>query len=420
MAVVAGNYVPLVGDVLLEARALIPDSPNTLPVPVATALVVGGGSTLPVGTYNVIVTQLNYWGETLGGTEIPGLVVGANQRITVTSPLLPGANKIRAYLTLPFGATPGSECQFIESTVSPFQISTPLPNAGNPPVNNSAFNPDTDGQLLSTSSVYRYLNDGLKIISRVAGGLLDYCGVGSVQGQPLYTIPGQWNEITSLWYDGYWMLGGDRASFFRRTTIQSSVLSAGTVSVQDNRNIIEVYPQPARTAAVTIIDGASPMSATDTSAVLSDASGFLLPFGFIQVETEIMAYSQINGNIVSGLIRGLGGSTAIAHPASSPVNELNIFWSGKRQFAPTFIPGNSTSILPIPNGWDVLLIQYVAGRAKLVEHDFEAFKSFDDQMEKSIKSWALTNKGVVRRRQIGGDSSPSSYYGDQAGGLIVP
>jgi hypothetical protein len=376
------------------------------------------GATLPAGVYYAVVTQWNYWGETIGTQELgPFTVVLGATQLAVTSALIPGAYKIRAYLTVPGGGSE-NECQYVESTTSPFNISAPPTAAGNPPVNNSAFNPDTDGQLLSTSAAYRYLNDGLKIISRIAGGLLDYCGVGSTQGQPLYTIPGQWNEITSLWYDGYWMLGGDRASFFRRTSIQSSVLSAGTVSIQDNRNIIEVYPQPARTAAATTL--ASPMGASDTSATLTNAGGFLLPFGFVQIDLEIMAYSQISGNVVSGLIRGLGGSTAMSHITTAPVNELNIFWSGKRQFSPTFVPGNCMSVLPIPNGWDVLLIQYIAGRAKLVEHDFEAFKSFDDQMEKSIKGWALTNKGVVRRRQVGGGSGLATAYGDVAGGLIVP
>ena len=136
MAVVNGQYFSLVGDALLEARALIPDSPSTLPNPIGVVTVVSSaGSTLPTGTYACIVTQFNYWGETLGNTETTGLTIGANQGIHIVSALLPGANRIRAYLTLPGGGSE-MECQFIESIVSPFTISTPLPNAGNPPVNN--------------------------------------------------------------------------------------------------------------------------------------------------------------------------------------------------------------------------------------------------------------------------------------------
>ena len=417
MAVIGGQYVAVAGDVIIGARELIPDMPNTLgAAPASVGVVTSVGSTLPNGTYAAIVTQLNFWGETLYQGETLNLSVGPNQGIEVFSTLLPGADKIRCYLTLVGGAA-GSECQFVESTTSPFIISAPPILAGNPPTRNTAWNPDTDGGFASCSALYRWLNAGLKLISRGTGGLLDYAGVGSTIGQPLYQVPGQWVELTSVWYDGYWILGGDRAQFFRRNAITSSVLSSCSMSVVDSRNILEVFPQPARTGSFTVL--ASPMLSTDTIANLVDASGFLLPFGFMQVDQEIMAYVGPNGNQMTGLIRGLGGSTAVAHATAAPVYELNIFWSGKRQFAPTFQSGNAASALPIPNGWDELLIQYVAGRAKLVEHDTQSFDSFNKEMEKAVKGWALTNAGVAKRRQVGGGTGIRTYWPDAAGGWIL-
>ena len=418
MATVNGSYVPLCGDVILQARFLIPDTPNTLgSVPATIGVVAAAGSTLPTGTYAAVVTQLNYWGECLAQGETTGLNVSLNEGIQIQSALLPGAVKIRCYLTLP-GGSPGSECQFIESTVSPFTISTPLPLPGNPPTRNTAWNPDTDGQFASCATLYNWLNAGLQIISRGTGGLLDYAGVGSSVGQPLYNVPGQWIELTSVWYDGYWVLGGDRAQFFRRNTITSSVLSSCSMSVVGGQNVLEVFPQPARTAAFTVL--ATPMAATDTMALLVDTSGFLLPFGFVQIDNEIMAYATISGNQLTGLIRGLGGSLAVAHLPGAPSQELNIFWSGKRQIAPTYQQGNATTALAIPNGWDQLLIQYVAGRAKLVEHDTQSFQVFNQEMEKAVKGWALSNAGVARRRQVGGAIGPVVYYPTPGGGLITP
>ena len=189
------------------------------------------------------------------------------------------------------------------------------------------------------------------------------------------------------------------------------------MSVVDNRNILEVFPQPARTGAFTVL--AAPMGITDTFATLVDTSGYLLPFGFTSIGGETMAYAAINGNQLTGLIRGLGGSVAGVHNPGDPCYELNIFWSGKRQMAPTFQQGNATSILPIPNGWDQLLIQYVAGRAKLVEHDTQSFETFQKEMEKSVKGWAQTNAGVARRRQVGGTIGPVVYYPTPGGGLII-
>jgi hypothetical protein len=415
--------VEFVGDAILKARQVVPDMPNSLPATTSSATVVAaGGSTLPQGTYAVQVTQFTgapggeTWGETIAAAEITGLVVGPNQGIQITSALQPGAVKIRCYLTLANGAA-GTEQQYVESTTSPFTISTPPPNSGTPPQINRAWLPDTDGPLISASAIFGWINDGLKMISRIAGGLLDYAGVQSQINQPLYVIPQTWIEITSLWYDGYWLGGGDRGYFFRRNNITSSILSSAQVSVYNNNMVLEVYPQPARTAASTTLSGS--MSASQTTAPLTTSGGFVLPFGFMQVDSEIMAYGAISGNTMTGLIRGLGGSAAVAHSPSAPVLELNLFWNGKRQMDALYTPGSSASVLPIPNGWAVLLAQYVSGRAKNIEHDGQYWKQLADDMKASIKDWGRTTKGVAQRRQIGPPASPGVYYPDQAGGIII-
>jgi hypothetical protein len=375
-------------------------------------------SSLPLGTYACVVTQRTLYGETSPSTEVTGLVVGVNQGIQVTSALQPSAVAIRAYLTLPGGAA-GSEQQFVESTASPFTIVAAPPSAGVPPLNNRAFLPDTDGQLISCTAVYGWLNDGLRIISRIAGGLLDYSGVGSVSNVPMYTIPGEWNEITSIWYDGYWMMGGDRGYFWRRNNITSQILSSATISVINNQNVLEVYPQPARTASQTNL--AVSMAATDTTATVVNVGGFLLPFGFMQIDQEIMGYQAINGPTQQfvNIIRGLGGSAAAAHTAPALVQELNIFWSGKRQIEPAYQPGQSATLIPLPSGWDVLLAQYISGRAKNIEHDGQYWQQLEQSIRQSIADWARQNKGVMRRRQVGPPSSPATFYNTPAGGLLI-
>jgi hypothetical protein len=410
-----------IGYAIIAARQAIPDMPQTLPPTVATVAVVAAvGSTLAAGTYAVEVTQRNAYGETIADGETTALVVGANEGIQITSPLQPGATTLRAYLTLP-GGNSGTEQQYIESAVSPFTISTPPPNTGVPPQKNRAWLPDTDGNFISAAAIFGWANDGLKIISRNAGGLTDYCGVQSVINQPLYNIPGEWNIITDVWYDGYWMMGGERSNFFRRNTITSSILSSATVSAHNNQMLMEVYPQPARTSATTALSAV--MSATDTVANVASAGGFVLPFGFLQVDTgvnaEFCAYATINGNQFTGLIRGLGGSGAIAHASSAPVYELNLFWNGKRQIFTSYGPGQSATILPIPNGWDVLLSKYMVARAKDVELDGQYAENQEKYIAQQIQSWARQNKGVVRRRQVGPPSQPGIYFPDQAGGLIV-
>jgi hypothetical protein len=407
----------LIGSVLIEARETIPDMPPSLPAPVATAVeVAAAGSTLPAGDYYVEVTQINPWGETLPSTEIGPIVVGANQGIQITAALQVGATGINAYLTQVNG-TSGTESQYVSSATSPFTISTPPVLAGSPPTRGTAWLPDSNGGFISSGAIYRWLNAGLELIARETGGFQDYSALGSTINQPLYQIPGTWNSITSIWYDGYWMQGGNPGYFWRRNTITSQVLSSAHISHNAGRTILEVYPQPARTSQTTTLAGS--MLSTDTVANLTNCS-FVLPFGFCSIGSEIVAYATINSNQITGLIRGLGGTSILAHSPGETVVECNIAWLGKRQSSQKYAPGQSTTYLPITSGWDQLLVQYIAGRAKIVEHDTQTMQAFSADMERSIKGWAQTNRGVVRNRQVGGNHSPIVYYGDQAGGLIVP
>lgn len=406
----------LIGDVLVQARETVPDMPPSLPAPVASATVTTPGTgTLAAGTYFVEVTQWNQWGETLPSTESTQLTVLATNGIQITSALMVGATKIRAYLTPTNGAS-GTESQYVESTTSPFTILSPPTLAGSPPVRGTAWLPDSDGGFISAGAIYRWLNAGLEIIARGTGGFQDYSAIGSTINQPLYQIPANWNSITAIWYDGYWMQGGDPGYFWRRNSITSQVLANAHISHNAGRTILEVYPQPARTSLITTL--AAPMSATDTTATLTSAT-FTLPFGFVSIGSEIMAYATISGNTLTGLIRGLGGTSIISHLTNEVATECNIAWMGKRQSSQTFSPGQSTTTLPITSGWDQLLVQYIAGRAKIVEHDMQSMMQFNQDMEKQVKGWAQTTGSIVRRRQVGGPSKPGVYFPDIAGGILI-
>jgi hypothetical protein len=405
-----------VGQIIINGRQLVPDMPQTLPATTATVAVVSSpGSPLTPGTYALEVTQITPYGETIAASETTGVIIAANQAFQITSPLQPTATKIRAYYTLPNGA-PGTEQQYAESTGSPFSFYQPT-GYSVPPQLNRAFLPDSDGGLISAAAVFGWLNDGLRFISRHAGGLLDYSGIGSVSNNPWYTINGEWIAITSIWYDGYWMTGGDRGYFWRRNNITSQVLSAASISVINNQNILEVYPQPARTASTTTLAGA--MLPIDSIANLTNASGFLLPFGFFQVDQEIMGYNTISGNFLMNILRGLGGTVAASHSIGANVQELNIFWSGKRQLEPNYQPGQSASIVPLPSGWDLLLAQYVGGRAKNIEHDGQYWQQLESNIKQSLNDFDRPLKGVMRRRQVGPPTSPATFYNTPAGGLLI-
>jgi hypothetical protein len=406
--------VPSVGSILFSVRSKIPDMPPALPAPTVVGSVVSvTGSTLPIGTYYVQVTQRNPWGETLPSAE-GSVTVGANQGIHIVSALLPGATTIRAYLTLAGGAA-GTEIQYVESTSTPFDISTPLSGFGTPPTRSTAWLMDSDGPQFSAGLIYDWLNEALKKLSRAVGGMQDYCGVPTVSGQPLYVTLGQWAEISDVWYGGYWVQGGKRAEFFRRNTITTSILSNVTVSVMTDKQVIEVYPQPDRNSGVT--GTLANMSATDTAVAVVNPGVFLLPFGFAQIGTEIVAYSN---TAMSGLIRGLGSTVAQAWPSSTAVTELSLFWCGKRLTMNPYSPGNSLMNLAAPQGWDAILPNYMLAQAKKSELDIEAADKLEQTFFKEAKEFMGANRPVPRFVQVGGNRRTMTFDDVLGQGIVIP
>lgn len=281
----------LVADLIQAVRELIPDpAPLITAVPSqAISVVSATGSTLPAGTYAGVVTQTTAAGETLQSTEQTGLVVGANQGIRAQTTPLQGASGMRLYLTQAGGAS-GTEQQwwslsFNSSTGSTATLTVSTPGTlGIPPVRSTAYIPDQDGQAFSAGTLFRWMTMGLREASQSCGGMPNYSGIASVQGQPMYVAQGEWVKVTEFWYDGWPMNLEGPSGFFKRNKVTSSVLSGASVSLLSNQVNFEVWPQPARTSGNTTLTSAA--APTDTSINVASTANFVLPFGLVQIGTD--------------------------------------------------------------------------------------------------------------------------------------
>src|SRR5208337_32802 len=420
----------IVGDLILACRESVTDQPPTLypPNTANTAVVAQNGSPLVSGlSYYVKVTMLNAWGETLYNGELgPFTITGPNQGIQITAfGPINQAVIIRAYFGLAGAENSYIQIPLAANLVGPPGVTfvigdtTQVYGTGYPPTRNSAYLPDLDGDAISASTMFRFLNDALKLASQISGGLLDYSGVGSLSGVPQYIVNGEWKKVASCWYDGYPLAMDDNGNYFRRNSITASVLSSVAMSTFNNQMMIEVWPQPSRTAGITTL--AAQILIGQTSAQLTSAAQFLLTNGFVQIGSEIMSYSQINGNTLLNLQRALGGTVQSVIPAGSLVNELNLFWSGWRMYNPNFIPGQSNLVIPAPLGWETALFKYMLGRCKLAEQGVGDFEKLEQSFLKQIGDWWRSNKVVVGPRQIGDQSQGlETYFGGQGGGWVVP
>lgn len=445
-----------IADRILSVRRQIPDMPSVMPPPAASVGSLAGGGQLPAGTYYAVVTQFNLYGESLGTAELGPMTVVANGVFNLSIVYHPNAVVIRVYFTLPNGGS-GSEClyQDYSLTAIPYMLpltvtiqgltesSTGIPTpTGLPPTRSTAWLPSADGKAFSASALYQWLSDALNKLSHAVNGIQDYCGVPTLSGQPLYKVPGQWLTISDTWYGGYWIQGGQRQWFYRRNAIQSQVLDSVTVSVQTDKQVIEIFPQPDRSSGVTTTTAELPPDGTTASIVTT--SVFLLPFGFAMLSgvvplvgqtSEIVAYSNLSGTHMSGLVRGLGNTTPQDWPPNSTtVTELSLFWCGKRIFdtpystVPQFQaqggvvvpPDPPETTIPVPYGWGPILDKYMLAQAKLAEQDVETGQAMEKAALADAVRWANGNRGVNQFVQVGGANALATFDNTIAGGLVVP
>jgi len=409
-----------VGQIIMAIRTAITDMPAVLPPPgnPTVAAVTASGATLPAGTYRLLFTFRTPWGETSTNSTEQSVVITSGKGIQVSGiSLPPGASFLRAYFTLADGAA-GTEQQFVESSTVPFTI-TAQGTMGVPPSTNSAYIPDADGDSFSAQTVYNWLNDALKMASQICGGLIDFSGVGTVSGVGQYIIPNQWRTISDVWYDGYPLAPDRKGSFFRRNPITANVLASVTTSMLTDRMMLEVWPQAARTATQTTL--AADMGVTDTTAQLTNAGGFLLAIGFVQIGSEICSYSGISGNNLTNLVRGMSGTGAVAHTAGETVKELNLFFSGWRVYEPSYYPGQASSSIPVPVGWETMLPIYALARVKLAEQNVQEYRVLKDDFGQMMSQFWRTNKVTTGPRQVGqGINVLETYGGTIGGGVVVP
>lgn len=425
-----------VGDLIMGLRESATDVPTgVLPTPGSeiNISVLAGANTLPSGNYFCKAAYRTAWGETLPGAEVGPLVVNAGQGLQVTGTLPLGVSSIVLYI----GTAAGAENFSFTSPTLPLQI---LSSVGTPPVTggysnvpgtrNTAYMPDTDGKTLSAFAVYRWINDGLEDgAAQSGGGIPDMSGVSSQAGVGVYVLQGNWWKLMRGWYDGYPCSVSGTDIIFRKNKVTGTYAMGLAVPHVDERNVIELWPQPSRTAGAMTTTQTITQTGTGVITCAAGATSFVLPFGLAQLgpdaagNIEIFYYSTVVGGASITLqVRGLGGTIAQAWASGTAVNELNLFFVGLR-IPPKYLIGQSAFTLNVPPGWKSALSHYLLHRFRLIERDRKEADAEYKQFVQLIKDSPLNKQvGGPRQIQIGGgqriDTVPGA--GSVFGGILLP
>jgi hypothetical protein len=424
--------VSLVGDIILDLRARIPDAPGTLNPPniLDAVPIYDPNGTLASdaqsgGNIQIAVTGTNVWGETITSPQSPMTIAISPPATGVSGPTYnavlvtvgatppPWYTAINIYETGAVGYTilgrysypmpvdQGTLVVEIGLNNDPLLLPTSGHSTG-PPAQPSAFLPDTDGNFLSAYAAYRLLNRALTAMVKIAGGIIDVTGVQSTINTSMYRLSSPFYQFVNAWYDGYPMDVVQRSMMYLRN---SAAGFSGILSYEQDgpQSTIQVWPQSNRTGGLTSLAD-TPMGATDQSLIVQDASGFL-SIGLLQVDQEVMGYSLVQQLTtgfwqISGLIRGLGGTDPVPHNVTATVTELNIRLSGYRM-CENYAVGNQFNTLMVPQAWEEPLVLHMLGQVRSMEQDEaaakELFAQFVADAEKIAKGSRL---GRLKPRQI--------------------
>lgn len=282
--------------------------------------------------------------------------------------------------------------------------------------------PDTDGGLFRASTLYRWLDDGVRIMARALGSVItDWTAIRQLTRQPWYALPASFQTISDG-FSNQWPL--DIITLTEGDVIWPSTSQATAQSLwgylrrRTDHLEFGLWPVPNATDPTTTLVGALAASGVDPIPVASTLT--FLSFGYVLVDTEIIQYQQLTtGPAGIGTIsRGAAGTTAAAHLTGATVTHLGLWLKGTR--SPATISA-AASVVEVPLDVVSHLNTYLLACCRRSEQeDQEAralFKEFDDAM-REIRADPLRkeNMGLI---PAWGSPRIGPLYGG-GGGLIVP
>lgn len=393
-----------VGDPIIRMRAGGPDPCGVLPAPIQPTLTALAGGSLS-GTVYIVQTWFTPWGETTPSPETFIKLAAPNGTILVSNIAPPGAVKMRVYFGIASGVEPQyQEVDFLKYNILPGQpvavtlASSLTSSASIPPRKPSAYLADSDGNFVSSSTSFSWLNQALRKMVVQLGGIRDISGVAWPSQAAWAVLQNRWTEIENLWWQGWWQVVGEQYGTWLNSPIQS-VPGYFTQWSNAGKDIIGLWPQPGQGPASSTLS--APVGLTDQTISVVSSFAFVEP-GLIQIDDELILVSAPNSTQTGfvGCLRGIGGSVPATHNTGAAVTQLIAMFTGSR-LAPDFWPGMSYALLQLPAGWDVPLDRFLLARFREKEQDTQAAAVLDKEFTAAVEALRSSKDAVPKNRQIG-------------------
>lgn len=288
------------------------------------------------------------------------------------------------------------------------------------PVYDAADNPLPDANgLQRASTLYRWLNQGVKEAARLMGSILveDWIAVPQVGFQPWYAIDPKWVKIDAG-FSNQWPLD--------TITVRESDVIWPSTSVTTSQSLFGFYrkraaqlefglwPIPTVTDPSTTLAGALTAGGPDP-VLLTSTAGFL-SYGYFKIEDEIVQYQRLSTAPAGArtISRGVCGTTAVPHANGTPVQHLGLWLKGPR--APATI-SSSLSLIELPIDVGMVLEKYLLARCRGADEEYDEraklMKEFQAECL-AIKADPTRKESAWQVRAFGEASVGPLVWGGQA------
>jgi hypothetical protein len=208
--------------------------------------------------------------------------------------------------------------------------------------------PDENGGLIRASTMYRWLDSGVRIMARACGSVIeDWYAVAQRHHQPFYRLSDRFNSVTHA-FSNLWPC--DLRTLNAGDVIWPNAVEAqaATAYVHKRTDVLAIglFPVPSRDDPRTSLSAGITPTAGDPIEV--GATTDFLPYGYVLVDAEIIQYYTLSTTPVGlgTITRGACGTTAASHAPGAIVSSLGFWVKGTRSPA-AISAANSLVELPL-------------------------------------------------------------------------
>jgi len=273
------------------------------------------------------------------------------------------------------------------------------------PIYDSSNNPmpANDGGIYKAQTLYRYINDGVKVLAEKVGWVVrDWTAFAVTAYQPNYSLNEQWHQLDTGFQNSFRLMLAPEAETLWPKAVVGGQCAYYVQHKQTDHMEVGLFPVP-NTDDPTSTLTPNINSTVTTGFAVANAATFL-SFGYVQIDSEIIAYGQLaappSGSTTTGVMvlrRGQAGTTAAAHTAGATVNHLSAWVYGSRM--PNSVT-TATDTIELPTGFMFAIQEYVMAKCLYQESNPQEGRLHMDQFNQECQriyadpNWRSDSQGV--------------------------